>query len=89
MEETQVPRSRIKEVFIPQPEKVVGFNVDAKYLFVVLDSGRVLFGDRSAAGIMWAEGEPVPGTRRAQEITAMRESFAKEAATNGEATDKA
>ena len=93
------PRPAIEKlILMPDagpPEKIVTMTVDAAYFYVLMESGKLNIGHRAQRdepGIIWSEGEPVPGTVRAREIATLRAQFAKqveEGLARGEAKDKA
>jgi len=68
------------EVTFVNVKKIVSMTVDAAYFYVLMEDGQLWIGARAqvdAPGIQWSEGEPVPGTFRAAEVAAMRESISR------------
>jgi hypothetical protein len=69
------PGTKVEFVNVKRPVAMV---VDAAYFFVLMEDGKLNIGTRGGEGIIWQEGEPVPGTLRAAEIAAIRENMKKE-----------
>lgn len=68
---TPRPGTKVEFVNVKRPVAMV---VDAAYFYVLMEDGKLNIGARGGEGIVWLEGEPVPGTLRAAEIKAIREA---------------